>query len=55
MLDDWEITEKCVAMWFDTTASNTTKLSGACILLDALLVRSLLWIACQRSLTNVLT
>ena len=48
MLDDWEITEKYVATCFDATASNTGKFSGACILLEALRDRSLLWIACRR-------
>ena len=47
ILDDWEITEKCVAMCCDTTASNTGKFSGACILLKAQLDRSLLWTACR--------
>ena len=54
MLDDWEITEKCVAMCFDTSASNTGKFSGACILLEELLDRSLLWIACRHHVLEVI-
>ena len=47
MLDDWEMPENCVAICFDTTASSTGKFNGACKLLEALLVRSLLWTACR--------
>ena len=53
MLDAWEITELCVAMCFDTTAANTGKFSGACVLLKALLGRSLLWIACRHYIFEV--
>ena len=54
MLDVWEITELCVAMCFDTTAANTGKFSGACVLLEVLLGRSLSWIACRHHIFEVL-
>ena len=41
-------------MCFDTTASNFGKFSGACILLDALLDRSLLWIPCRHHVLEVI-
>ena len=53
MLDAWEITELCVAMCFDTTAANTSKFSGACVLLEAFLGRSLLWTACRHHIFEV--
>ena len=37
MLDEWSMEQRCVAMCFDTTASNTGKFAGACILLEALI------------------
>ena len=37
LLDTWEIGEKCIAMCFDTTASNTGKFEDATILLEDLL------------------
>ena len=47
MLDEWDIQELCLGMCFDTTASNTGKFSGACILLEAILGYPLLRIACR--------
>ena len=40
-------------MSFDTTAANTGRFSGACILLEAILDRSLLWIACRHRMLEV--
>ena len=37
LLDEWDFTDSCVAMCFDTTAANTGRFSGACILLEAIL------------------
>ena len=36
MLDEWDTCELRLGMCFDTTASNTAKLNGACILLEAI-------------------
>ena len=46
-LDDWGLAERIVAMSFDTTASNTGALAGACTLLEQKLGRRLLSLACR--------
>ena len=46
-LDEWEITEKIIACGFDTTSSNTGVRKGACTLLQELLSRQILWLACR--------
>ena len=35
ILEEWNIVKQCVATCFDTTASNTRKFTGACILMEA--------------------
>ena len=47
MLEEWIIEQRCVAMCFDSTASNTGKFAGACILLEALIGHPLLWTSCR--------
>ena len=47
ILNAWNLEEQSVAMCFDTTASNTGKFNGACILLEALLNHPCLWTACR--------
>ena len=54
LLDEWDLTESCVAMCFDTTAANTGRFSGAYLLLEAILDRSLLWIACGHHMLEVI-
>ena len=49
MLEEWSIEQRCVAMCFDTTASNTGKFAGACVLLEALTGHPLLWTSCMPS------
>ena len=39
VLDDWNVTEKIVALGFDTTSSNTGIHKGSCTLLQQLLMR----------------
>ena len=46
-LDDWELTDRIIAIGFDTTSSNTGVHRGACTLLQQLLDRQLLWLACR--------
>ena len=36
MLEEWSIEQRCVAMYFDTTASNIGKFAGTCILVKLL-------------------
>ena len=43
-----------VGMCFDTTASNTGRFSGACVLLESLFQRPLLWMACRHHMFEVL-
>ena len=47
MLEELSIEQRCVAMCFDTTASNTRKFAGACIQWQALIGHPLLWISCR--------
>ena len=53
LLDEWDLTDSCVAMCFDTTAANTGWFSGACTLLEAILDRYFLWIACRHHMLEV--
>lgn len=46
-LEDWGVKERVVAMSFDTTASNTGRLAGACVKIQEKLGRPLLWLACR--------
>jgi hypothetical protein len=50
----WDCTSLAVGMCFDTTAANTGRLSGACRLLEDVLGRSLLWLACRHHVLEVL-
>ena len=44
-LDEWGLKEKVVAMSFDTTASNTGRNQGACVLIEQELQKDLLYLA----------
>ena len=46
-LDKWDISTKVIAIGFDTTSSNTGVHRGACTILQQLLERQLLWLACR--------
>lgn len=46
-LQQWGAAEKIEAMCFDTTAVNTGSLKGACIILQQLLEKDLLYLACR--------
>ena len=52
-LDEWEITEKIIACGFDTTSSNTGVHKGACKLLQELLSRQILWLACRHHILEL--
>ena len=47
ILDNWNVTEKIIALGFDTTSSNTGIHKGSCTILQQLLERQLLWLACR--------
>ena len=46
-LKEWGISERVAAISFDTTASNTGHLKGACVILQQQLDRELLHLACR--------
>ncbi|XP_025405317.1 uncharacterized protein LOC112679643 [Sipha flava] len=46
-LEDWSLLHKVQAFVFDTTASNTGRLNGACVLLEHKLGRDILYLACR--------
>ena len=46
-LDSWNLAEKIIALGFDTTSSNTGINRGACTILQQLLNKQLLWLACR--------
>ena len=54
MLEEWSIEQRCVAMCFDTTASNTGKFAGAYIPLEALIGHPLLWTPCRHHILEVI-
>ena len=45
-LHEWGLPNTVKAMCFDTTASNTGRLKGACVILEQMLGRELLYLAC---------
>ena len=54
LLLDWDCDQNIIGMVFDTTASNTGHISGACICLQKELDRPLLWFACRRHVGEVM-
>ena len=57
VLCDWNIEDKVQVMCCDTTAFNTGRLNGPCVLLEQKLVRKLLLFACRHyeTCTNIVT
>ncbi|XP_015121856.1 uncharacterized protein LOC107044480 [Diachasma alloeum] len=51
---DWEYLDDICAMVFDTTASNTGSTNGPCVLLEQLLARNLLHLACRHHVLELL-
>lgn len=46
-LEKWDLKDKVSALCCDTTASNTGRLNGACVLLENMLGRDLLYLPCR--------
>ena len=46
-LEEWNITDRIVGMSFDTTASNTGRTNGACVIMQQKLEKNLLAFACR--------
>ncbi|KAK2703771.1 hypothetical protein QYM36_017903 [Artemia franciscana] len=52
-IEDWGIPGKIRAMCFDTTSSNTGRISGACVLLEQKLGKELLSLACRHHIMEL--
>jgi len=53
-LEDWSLLHKVQAFVFDTTASNTGRLNGACVLLEHKLDRDILYLACRHHILEII-
>ncbi|KAG0724873.1 hypothetical protein GWK47_039711 [Chionoecetes opilio] len=53
-VDEAGVRDKIIAFCFDTTASNTGMVQGACIRIEQELGRSLLWLACRHHVHEVI-
>lgn len=53
ILHDWSLVDKIQAMVVDTTASNTGRLNGACVLLEQKLDRNILLFACRHHMYEI--
>lgn len=53
ILNEWGIANKVKALCCDTTASNTGHLKGACILLEHLLEKDLMYLPCRRHILEL--
>jgi hypothetical protein len=49
----WGVAEDLAGMCFDTTASNTGRLAGACVILEQELERPMLWLACRHHILEL--
>ena len=54
LLNSWQCKDSIVNMVFDTTASNTGHVSGACISIQRDLNHALLWSACRHHVGEVI-
>jgi hypothetical protein len=52
-LDEWGLRSKICGLCFDTTASNTGRHSGACVLIEQALGRNLLHFACRHHILEI--
>lgn len=52
-LQEWEVSGAVAAMCFDTTAANTGRRIGACVLLEQILGRDLLHLACRHHIMEL--
>ena len=53
-LEDWGLKDLINACGFDTTSSNTGIHKGSCVLLQEMLQRQLLWLACRHHILELL-
>ena len=52
-LSEWGVTEKVQAVCCDTTAANTGCVNGACVLLEELMERDLLYLPCRHHIFEI--
>ena len=52
-LEEFKIKDQVVGLSFDTTATNTGSVQGACTRLEAALGRKLMWLACRRHIQEL--
>ena len=53
LLNDWDLSKRVNALCCDTTASNTGRMNGACIILEQLLNKSLLYLPCRHHCNGI--
>ena len=53
-VEQWGAVEKIQAMCFDTNAVNTGRLNGTCVLLEQLLEKNLLYLACRHHILEII-
>ena len=53
-IKNWGLSEGIIACCFDTTSSNSGINSGSCVLLQQLLNRQLLWLACRHHIPELI-
>lgn len=54
LLKEWDLDEKVEALCCDTTASNTGRIQGACVLLEQTLNKDLLYYPCRHHIFEIL-
>jgi len=53
-IEEWGLRQRVSSMCFDTTASNTGRINGACVLLEQKLGKDLLYLACRHHMFELL-
>lgn len=54
MILEWNISSQIKCMCFDTTASNTGRKNGSCVLLEQKLGNDLLWLPCRHHILEII-
>jgi hypothetical protein len=53
LITEWGVADQIIGMSFDTTASNTGNHKGAAVLLEKMLSRKLLYLACRHHIMEL--
>lgn len=51
---EWNIIDKVKGLCFDTTASNTGRKNGACVLIEQIMEKDLLWYPCRHHILEII-